>query len=82
MNKKTITVTITGQTATGKSTIVWALIKLLKENGVDVEMENPDYRSIDHLQKSMEHDITLEQRFLVIKDKINVLVKEYNTYGK
>jgi len=77
--KNQINVTIGGRTAIGKSTIMWALIKTLIDNGVEVEMDDPDHRSIEHLQHSMEHDITLEQRFQLLGPKMKVKIIERNT---
>lgn len=35
----------------------------------------------EQLSLHMEHDITMEQRFLAIKEKVKVKVKEINTYS-
>jgi len=76
MEKNSIRVKIEGTTATGKSTIMWSIIKNLIEHGIEVEMVNLDYKDIDHLQHAMEHDITLIQRLDAIKDKTKVIVEE------
>lgn len=80
MDKQTIKIQISGYTATGKSTIMWAIIKMLKEHGIDVEMAtsvNSDYKSIEHLQHAMEHDFdNMSQRLNVIKDKSRVEICE------
>ena len=76
MEKNSIRVKIEGTTATGKSTIMWSIIKNLIEHGIEVERVNLDYKDIDHLQHAMEHDITLIQRLDAIKDKTKVIVEE------
>lgn len=79
MEKKTITVKVEGATATGKSSITWAIIKTLQENGLEVELEAIDHDNIDHLQKSMEHDISLEKRLSFVGEKTKIIVKEIQT---
>lgn len=76
MEKKTITVKIEGATATGKSSITWAIIKTLQENGLEVELEAVDHNSINHLQHSMEHDMSLEKRLSFVGEKTKILVQE------
>jgi len=76
MEKKNITVKIEGATATGKSSITWAIIKTLQEYGFEVELEAIDHKSINHLQHSMEHDMTLSQRLEFVGEKTKILVKE------
>lgn len=71
-----ITIKIEGATATGKSTIMWSIIKTLMEHDFDVEMINPDYKDINHLHHAMEHDITIAQRLDAIKHKTKIVVEE------
>lgn len=79
MEKKVITVKVEGSTATGKSSITWAIIKTLQQFGIDFELEAIDHQSIDHLEHSMEHDITLPQRMNFIGEKTKIVVKEIQT---
>lgn len=76
MEKKTITVKVEGETATGKSSITLAIIRTLQENGFDVELEAIDHNSIEHLENSMEHDISLEKRLSFVSEKTKIVVKE------
>lgn len=71
-----ITIKVEGVTASGKSTILWSIIKNLKEHGIDVDMVSMDYRDINHLEHAMEHDITLSQRLNAISHKTKVVVEE------
>ena len=85
--KKKIKVNVAGETASGKSTILWAFVKYLKEHGIDVTLCSDEYKSIEHLQSSMEHDITLEQRLEYLSDRVSIEVEEINivknpSYGK
>jgi uridine kinase len=82
MIRNNIIVKIEGSAATGKSTIMWSIIKSLMEHGIDVEMINTDYKDINHLQHAMEHDISLVQRLDAIKDKTKVVVQEVITTNK
>ena len=82
MEKKVITVKVEGATATGKSSITWAIIKTLKEFGIEVELDAIDHQSINHLQNSMEHDMTLSQRMNIIGERAKIVVKEVQTQQK
>jgi len=76
MNKNNITIKVEGATAIGKSTVTLAIVKALKEFGLEVDLDCNGYRNIDHLEHSMEHDISLSERMNVINDKIKVTIKE------
>jgi len=76
MNKNNITVKIEGATAIGKSTITLAIVKALKEFGIEVVLDSDSYRDINHLEHSMEHDISLTERMNAINGKTEVTVKE------
>ena len=77
--KKEIKVTVAGVTASGKSSIALSLIKCLKEHGIEVELISEDYNnSIEHMEHSLEHDITLEKRLFYLQEKVKVIVEEKN----
>lgn len=79
MNKNNITIKVEGATAIGKSTITLAIVKALKEFGLEVDLDDTGYRDVNHLEHSMEHDITLSERMSVIYDKTKVTIKEITT---
>ena len=79
MDKNNITIKIEGTTAIGKSTVTLAIVKALKEFGLEVDLDCTDYRDVNHLEHSMEHDISLSERMSVIYDKTKVTVKEITT---
>ncbi len=76
MNKNNITIKVEGATSIGKSAVTLAIVKSLKEFGIEVDLDGADYRDVDHLEHSMEHDISLSERMSVIYDKTKVTVKE------
>ena len=76
MNKKKVKIIVAGQTATGKSTLALAIINALTEYGIEIDYKSEDYKSIEHLHNSMEHDITIAQRMDFLKEKIVVEVEE------
>lgn len=78
MEKKEIKITVTGQTNTGKSTIMWSLYKLLKENGIEVEINDPDM-SFENLKKKMMRT-PLEVVYRKIEDKVKVKINGLQTY--
>lgn len=78
MDKNGVKIIVAGQTASGKSSIMWAVIKCLQQQGIDVNLKPGEHKSIKHLQMSMEHDITLEERFKLLRDKLTVEVEEVN----
>lgn len=82
MSKKKINVSVSAPSASGKSTILWAIIKTLIEHGVDVDypLEKSKYKSIEQLQNSVEHDfLSLSHKINTIKDNIIVSFTENDT---
>ena len=81
MSKKNINVCVSAPSASGKTTILWTLIKTLIEHGIEVKysFENSEYKNIEHLQNSIEHDFpSLSHRLNSMKDKIVVNIEEKN----
>ena len=76
MNKNNITIKIEGATAIGKSAVTLAIVKALKEFGMEVDLDDTGYRNVEHLEHSMEHDMSLTERINSMTDKTKVIVKE------
>ena len=81
MSKSEIKVSVMGKTCTGKSTVLWLITKTLMEHGVEVEIDfnDSDYKSIEHLKSSMEHDfVSFGERVRVVREKSKVILDEKN----
>ena len=64
-----VKIIVAGQTCTGKSTLSMGIIEHLMNYGLNVSYNSIDHKSVEHLKSSMEHDITLNERMQVLKDK-------------
>jgi len=76
MNKNNITVKVEGATAIGKSAVTLAIVKALKEFGFEVDLEDTGHRNINHLEHSMEHDISFSERMNTMNSNTKVIIKE------
>jgi nucleoside-triphosphatase THEP1 len=75
---KEIEITVTGEPAAGKSTVMYLIETLLRDNGytVKVNLENQyDYdKSIYHFHNAMSYH--KEERFAAIKENVKITLKE------
>lgn len=78
--KKHVTVIVTGETAAGKSSVMYLIETLLRDNGytVQVDLENQhDYdKSIYHFHNAMSYH--KEERFAALKENVKITLKEMN----
>lgn len=75
-----VKIIVAGQTCTGKSTLAMGIIEHLMNYGLNVSYQSVDHKSVEHLKSSMEHDISLNERMQILKDKeILIEVEEVNT---
>jgi adenylylsulfate kinase-like enzyme len=76
--KKHVTVIVTGETAAGKSSVMYLIETLLRDNGytVEVDLENQhDYdKSIYHFHNAMSYH--KEERFAALKENVKITLKE------
>ncbi len=76
--KKEITITISGQANTGKSTMMFQIEKLLKDNGFDVEINFKGHH--DHGENTYHfHNLiepTFDKEISLIKSNVKIILKE------
>jgi len=73
--KKELQIFIGGTCGSGKSTMMYQLEKLLKENGYDVELSvSDDYKSINDFNRQMLQ--FEEERLIKLKENTHITLRE------
>jgi len=74
---------VAGESATGKSTMVLQLEKLLKENGFDVELSfehHPDYSGENSFYFHKHEEPHFDEKIAAIKVSTKITLKEMQVY--
>ncbi|MFA5207578.1 MAG: adenylyl-sulfate kinase [Candidatus Paceibacterota bacterium] len=75
--KKHVAIIVTGQPASGKSTVMHLIEKLLKKEGFTIEIDlegNYDYKNLNDFNVKM--GVNEAERFQALKEKTKIMIKE------
>jgi len=80
MKNKQLTIIVAGEAGHGKSSMLYQLEKLLKENGYNVELDGNnllDFTSINDFHRKMKRNE--EERLVELKENTQITLKEIQT---
>ena len=82
MSKK-LSIIVAGKTNTGKSTMLFQLEKLLKENGFNVELSfenHPDYSGENSFYFHQKEEKNFNEKIEALKQDLTITLKESQIY--